>query len=623
MDGSTIHAWMGDVLHTITQGLLVPDILLLILFIGYALFCIGSILVEFFTERKHFKVTMPKFLAGLMAAEEEGVPAVIEESGLLKRQKIALLTVYDYRMLPGDALVALIRRLVAEEESRYDRISGRNNMAARVSPMLGLMGTLIPLGPGIQALGNADTATLSSSLLIAFDTTVAGLVVAAICMIIGKIRSIWYSNYMSALDTGMATILQKIEDMRAEGKIVTKEPSDYAFLFEQSHMGKGEGKPKDEGAAESNESARRRRDASFGRTSGEGDAARAAATASEVARGVGAASGSTSESSRSIRSSRVAGAAKTAGANAASGASAGAGDGLGSSATRSRQTEVTPARQTEATPARQAEAARSFQPEAAPSIGVSVAAGAPSGASAISNEASSPSISPSSTGAFTFDVNAPIVPGISKDAAFSTPVSYTAPVAGASSDDSGAAAMPPTFTYEPYNPGTADASFAPVPDPTFIADLTAAAEANPAPQETVAAPAVAPLSTGANVADIAYPTMTTGPLPEIGAPAGTGPLPEISMPEVTGSLPVIGVPEGAGAGVGTDPLPSVSNFAGTGPLPSVMPAADQQGVQPADQQSAQPADQTSAWSADRAQHRGGSGWYNPRRGAGDDAANDR
>ena len=238
MDGSVVQTWMSDILHAVTQGLLVPDIILLVLFMGYALFCIGSIISEFFTERKHFKAEMPKFLAALMAAEEDGIPVVIEESGLLKRQKVALLTVYDYRMLPGDALIALIKRLVSEEESRYDRISGRNNMAARVSPMLGLMGTLIPLGPGIQALGSANTELLSASLLIAFDTTVAGLVTAAVCMVVGKIRSIWYGNYMSALDSAMATMLQKIEDMRAEGKIVIQEPSDYAFLFEQAGASK-------------------------------------------------------------------------------------------------------------------------------------------------------------------------------------------------------------------------------------------------------------------------------------------------------------------------------------------------------------------------------------------------
>ena len=242
MGVSVAQSYLSDILHVVSQTLLVPTILLLLGFIAYALFCIGSVVAEYFTERRNFRVEMPKFLAALMSAEQDEIPDVIKKSGLLKRQKTALLTVYDYRTLPGDALVALIRRLVSEEETRYDRISGRNNMAARVSPMICLMGTLIPLGPGIEALGRADTSALSSSLLIAFDTTVAGLVVAAICLIIGKIRTNWYGNYMSALDSAMATMLQKIEDMRAAGEIEVEEPSDYAFLYENGRVATAAGK---------------------------------------------------------------------------------------------------------------------------------------------------------------------------------------------------------------------------------------------------------------------------------------------------------------------------------------------------------------------------------------------
>ena len=226
--------FLSDILHVVSQALLAPDIILLLVFIGYALFSIGNVISEYFTERKHFQVVMPKFLAALMAADEEKIPEVIKDSGLLKRQKVALYTVYEYRALPGDALVALVRRLVNEEETRYDRITGRDNMAAKVAPMLGLMGTLIPLGPGIQALGSADTAALSSSLLVAFDTTVAGLVTAAVCLVIGKIRNNWYDNYLSALDASMATMMEKIESGRdtstatlPDGKTTT----DYSFLF--------------------------------------------------------------------------------------------------------------------------------------------------------------------------------------------------------------------------------------------------------------------------------------------------------------------------------------------------------------------------------------------------------
>ena len=69
--------------------------------------------------------------------------------------------------------------------------------------MFGLMGTLIPLGPGLIALGQGDTKTLSSSLLIAFDTTVAGLISAAVSYIISSVRNRWYEEYMVNLETVM------------------------------------------------------------------------------------------------------------------------------------------------------------------------------------------------------------------------------------------------------------------------------------------------------------------------------------------------------------------------------------------------------------------------------------
>ena len=228
---SVTQSYLSDMLHIVSQVLLVPTIIVLLVLIGYALFCIGSIVAEYVTEHRLYKVSMPTFLSDLMEASQEDIPNVIKGAGLLNRQKQALLTVYDYRTLPGDALVALIRRLVSEEETHYNRIVGRNNTAARISPMIGLMGTLIPLGPGVEALGRADTAALSSSLLIAFDTTVAGLVVAAICLLIAKIRTNWYGDYMSALDSGMATMLEKIEEMREAGEIQVKKPANYRFLY--------------------------------------------------------------------------------------------------------------------------------------------------------------------------------------------------------------------------------------------------------------------------------------------------------------------------------------------------------------------------------------------------------
>ena len=242
MDFVTTQTYLGDILHNISQALLAPDIVLLILFIAYAVFCIGSIIVEVFTERKHFKEASPAFLSALMNCETGEIPQTVRECGLLNRQKVALLTVYDYRSLPGDALMALARKLVAREETRYNRIIGRNEMGMKAAPMLGLMGTLIPLGPGIAALGTGNLVELSTSIIVAFDTTVAGLATAVVCMIIVKIRRNWYDEYMNEFDSAMATMLQRIREMKAAGEITSSKPTDYAEVYadalKRSHQNK-------------------------------------------------------------------------------------------------------------------------------------------------------------------------------------------------------------------------------------------------------------------------------------------------------------------------------------------------------------------------------------------------
>ena len=90
-----------------------------------------------------------------------------------------------------------------------------SDLLAKLGPIFGLLGTLIPLGPGIIALGQGDTYTLSQSLLTAFDTTVAGLISAAVAMVISSVRKGWYANYMSILETLADCVLEVENDHAA------------------------------------------------------------------------------------------------------------------------------------------------------------------------------------------------------------------------------------------------------------------------------------------------------------------------------------------------------------------------------------------------------------------------
>lgn len=75
----------------------------------------------------------------------------------------------------------------------------RADLLARSGPILGLMGTLIPLGPGLTALGQGHIDILATALTVAFDTTVIGLLIGLIAYIIGRIRRRWYDNTWQAL----------------------------------------------------------------------------------------------------------------------------------------------------------------------------------------------------------------------------------------------------------------------------------------------------------------------------------------------------------------------------------------------------------------------------------------
>ncbi len=76
----------------------------------------------------------------------------------------------------------------------------RADLIARVGPMLGLMGTLIPLGPGIAALSQGDLHTLAAAVTTAFDTTVMGLLAGVFGFVIGRLRRRWYDRLLERLE---------------------------------------------------------------------------------------------------------------------------------------------------------------------------------------------------------------------------------------------------------------------------------------------------------------------------------------------------------------------------------------------------------------------------------------
>ena len=199
---------LKDTLHSISSGLFIPTIVILLLLLALAAFELGALLVEVCTERRRKKIDLPGLNDAFLVKSAAQIMEEVEQSGLFRRQKAVLGELISHAKLPAASLEALGRRLLAGEERHYSRITDRTDLVARLAPMFGLMGTLIPLGPGIIALSQGDTQALADSLLIAFDTTVAGLAAAGVAFVISRLRKRWYEEYLGSLEALMESLLE-------------------------------------------------------------------------------------------------------------------------------------------------------------------------------------------------------------------------------------------------------------------------------------------------------------------------------------------------------------------------------------------------------------------------------
>jgi biopolymer transport protein ExbB/TolQ len=73
-------------------------------------------------------------------------------------------------------------------QNELERLRG----LARLGPACGLMGTLIPLGPALVGLAAGDLQTMSQNLVIAFATTVVGLLIGILAGVLVGVVKRWY-----------------------------------------------------------------------------------------------------------------------------------------------------------------------------------------------------------------------------------------------------------------------------------------------------------------------------------------------------------------------------------------------------------------------------------------------
>ncbi len=73
-------------------------------------------------------------------------------------------------------------------------------VVSRAAPMLGLIATMIPMGPALLALGTGDVASVGQNLVVAFSSVILALVAASVTFTIYTIRRRWLLEELRAIE---------------------------------------------------------------------------------------------------------------------------------------------------------------------------------------------------------------------------------------------------------------------------------------------------------------------------------------------------------------------------------------------------------------------------------------
>jgi biopolymer transport protein ExbB/TolQ len=215
---------MQSVLYLIMNALLYPVIGLLIILVIVVLFILGNFASEFVFRHKRLPDTDQgsEQLAAqvskeiLLAEFEEASGHIKKHLGQFLGQSRLLrdfLKDFAHQIAKGkENLDIRAEKILHQNEIKVSELLDKTRVMIRIGPMLGLMGTLIPMGPALLALTKGDLTQMANCLIIAFGTTVSGLAVGVLAYVISVARERWYAQDIKDMEYVVDLMMGHIEN---------------------------------------------------------------------------------------------------------------------------------------------------------------------------------------------------------------------------------------------------------------------------------------------------------------------------------------------------------------------------------------------------------------------------
>ena len=169
-------------LYLISGSLLYPTLALLLASFFWVIWQAGAFCSEWI-ERIRLKPAPPHELPAMIAENraDEALPHRVKKN----------ITRLEELTAASDLKEIQVENLLRSATIAMGKELDRLRILVRLAPSLGLIGTLIPMGTGLAALGQGDMSRLSSDLVIAFTTTVVGLASGMAAFVLYTIKRRW------------------------------------------------------------------------------------------------------------------------------------------------------------------------------------------------------------------------------------------------------------------------------------------------------------------------------------------------------------------------------------------------------------------------------------------------
>ncbi|MDY3133831.1 MAG: MotA/TolQ/ExbB proton channel family protein [Candidatus Egerieousia sp.] len=184
---------VSEILFIVSNGLMIPVILLLLYFLVKAIWILLGLYGQIKVQRE--------ISSTLKALVRDYSDECIKDTQIkLQATGECIVSEYLKRIIEHKHDSRYCEHELADFQVEAQKILAKYRMLVKFGPMLGLMGTLIPMGPALVGLGLGDISSMAYNMQVAFATTVIGMLISGIGLCALQLNQRYYAGYLNDLE---------------------------------------------------------------------------------------------------------------------------------------------------------------------------------------------------------------------------------------------------------------------------------------------------------------------------------------------------------------------------------------------------------------------------------------